>query len=67
MKTAIFDLGGNPPGQARVELLEKTSKVILGYPLWKIRVLEVIRPSTVGVSCKNGQVKTVSERWLDFS
>jgi hypothetical protein len=65
MKTAIFNLGGDPPGQARVELIKKTYTVILGYHLWKIRVLEIIRPSSVGVSCKNGQIKTISARWLE--
>ena len=65
INTVIFNLGGDPPGQARVELIKKTGKIVLGYPIWSVRIIEVLRPSTVGVSCKSGQVRKVSERWLE--
>ena len=51
------------PGFAKVELLQPTTKVILGYRLWKIKVVDVTRQSTL-LKAKAGQVKTVSERWF---
>lgn len=67
METAIYKLDGSEtPGFARVELLKKLPYTILGYNLWTIRVLEVIKQSTL-LKCKIGQIqKSVSERWLEI-
>ncbi len=51
------------PGSAKVELDRPTGKVILGYKIWKVKVVEVTKQSKL-LRAKIGQGHQVSERWF---
>ncbi len=65
METAIFKLDdSSTPGLAKVELL-KQKPAIMGRRIFKVRVLEVVKPSTMR-RCKVGQTLDVAESHLEF-
>ena len=63
MREAVFCLDDSEnPGLAKVELIEMTGIGPTGQRLWKVQVLEIIKPSFRRV--RKGQILVISERHL---
>ena len=51
------------PGYAKVKLIKPTIK-ILSYQCWKVKVIEILKPSKLKKVKEGSVIASVSERWF---
>ena len=53
----------NQDGLVKAQLLKPVSK-ILGFQVWSVKVLEILKKASFGGNPKAGKLARVSERWF---
>ncbi len=53
----------NQDGLVKIQLLKPVSK-ILGFQVWNVKVLEIIKKASFGGNPKVGTLTRISERWF---